>query len=128
MGLALDPLTAGLELARTAVNALWPDKTEQQRAELAAAVTIVQGQLGINQVEAASHSSFVAGWRPFVGWTCGAALAAEFVLRPALQFGFAAAGHPLPELPTLDGKLWELLFGMLGFGTLRTFEKVKGVA
>ena len=31
-------------------------------------------QLGINKVEAAHRSMFVAGWRPFIGWTCGVAL------------------------------------------------------
>jgi len=28
----------------------------------------------------------------------------------------------------LDATLWELMFGMLGLGGLRTFEKVQGVA
>ena len=57
------------------------------------------------------------------------ALAYQFVLRPLLAFGFMAAGRPLPgEMPGLDSTLWELLFGMLGLGTLRTAEKFKGVA
>jgi hypothetical protein len=28
----------------------------------------------------------------------------------------------------VDANLWELMFGMLGLGSLRTFEKSKGVA
>ena len=85
-------------------------------------------QLAVNAAEAASGSVFIGGWRPFIGWVCGAAFAWQFVLAPMATWGAAAAGHPLPPLPTLDNALWELLFGMLGLGGLRTFEKVKGIA
>jgi hypothetical protein len=40
----------------------------------------------------------------------------------------AIAGHPLPAPPALDSVLWELMFGMLGMGALRSYEKIKGVA
>ena len=126
--MALDPITAGLELARTAVTAIWPDKSEQERAQLAAVLALMTGQTDTNQAEALSQSVLVAGWRPAIGWACGAAMSFEYILRPLVQFGFAAAGHAVPDLPTIDGKIWELMFSMLGFGTLRTFEKVKGVA
>ena len=36
---------------------------------------LAKGQLEINKAEASHRSIFVAGWRPFVGWTCGVALA-----------------------------------------------------
>ena len=49
-------------------------------------------QLEVNKAEAAHKSIFVAGWRPFVGWVCGVALAYHFILAPLLQFGFALAG------------------------------------
>ena len=50
-------------------------------------------QLGINKQEAAHRSVFVAGWRPFIGWTCGIALAYNYVLQPILIFdGFASNG------------------------------------
>jgi len=126
--MALDPITAGMDLAGKVIDKLWPDKSEQERAQLAAAVAVVQGQIDINKVEAGSSSTFVAGWRPAVGWVCAAALAWQYIVRPGVTFGFATAGHAMPELPTIDGQLWELMFGMLGFGGLRTFEKVKGVA
>ena len=35
--MALDPLTAGIDLAKTVVGRIWPDKTEQEKAQLAAA-------------------------------------------------------------------------------------------
>ena len=85
-------------------------------------------QLGINKVEAAHRSMFVAGWRPFIGWTCGVALMYTYVLQPILVFGLAQAGY-LVELPRMDlGELMPVLMGMLGLGGLRSWEKVKGVA
>ena len=85
-------------------------------------------QLGINKVEAAHRSMFVAGWRPFIGWTCGVALMYTYVLQPILVFGLAQSGY-LVDLPRMDlGELMPVLMGMLGLGGLRSWEKVKGVA
>ena len=85
-------------------------------------------QLGVNKVEAAHRSMFVAGWRPFIGWTCGVALAYSYVLQPILVFALAQSGY-LIELPRMDlTELTPILMGMLGLGGLRTFEKYKGVA
>ena len=125
--MALDPVTAGLVLANSVVNKIWPDKSQQEGAQLAAAVSLVQGQLEINKAEAASDSVFTSGWRPFIGWVCGAALVYQYLVRPLAAWGFAVAGHQLPEMPGLDDNLWQLLLGMLGLGGLRTFEKFKGV-
>ena len=127
--MALDPLTAVADLANTAINKIWPDKTEQERAELAAAVALVQGQLSVNQAEAATGSLFIGGWRPFLGWICGCAMAYTYLAYPLLMWA-GALWFPAIKPPLLgnDGMLYELLFGMLGLGALRTFEKVKGVA
>jgi len=38
----------------------------------------------ISKIEAAHRSVFVAGWRPFIGWVCGVALAYNFVIRDLL--------------------------------------------
>ena len=85
-------------------------------------------QLEVNKAEAAHKSIFVAGWRPFVGWVCGVALAYHFILAPLLQFGFALAGLD-QELPEFEfSQLSTVLMGMLGLGGLRTFEKMKGVS
>jgi hypothetical protein len=85
-------------------------------------------QLGINKQEAAHRSIFVAGWRPFIGWTCGVALAYTYVIQPILIFGLGQAGH-LVSLPTMDiGEMMPVLMGILGLGGLRTFEKYKGMA
>jgi hypothetical protein len=85
-------------------------------------------QLEVNKAEAASGSVFVAGWRPFIGWTCGAACAWNWVGLPLGMFVMAAAGQALEIRPLDLSEMLPLLLGMLGMGGLRTFEKVQGVA
>jgi hypothetical protein len=90
---------------------------------------LAKGQLEVNKVEAGHRSRFVAGWRPFIGWICGAALAWHFVAAPLLTFVFAYLGADLPQLPSFDmDALMTVLLGMLGLGGLRTFEKAKGLS
>ena|SRR3990167_3930828 len=87
-----------------------------------------QGQIEINKEEAKSNSLFVAGWRPAVGWICAFGCAWAFILKPVLDWGVAAAGSTV-ALPVFQtGELMSLLLGLLGMGTLRTYEKFKGVA
>jgi len=97
-----------------------------------AAIAVQQAQIEVNKVEAASSSLFVAGWRPFIGWVCGAALAWQFVGHPIVTYFVnlysIKSGVILPPLPQLDGdQLYPILMGMLGLGGMRTFEKLKGV-
>jgi hypothetical protein len=87
-------------------------------------------QLAVNTAEAASESLFVSGWRPFIGWVCGAAFAYSFLIQPFFAFvswaTFAYSGEELPlsTLPVLDlAMMMPVLMGMLGLGGLRTFEK-----
>jgi len=127
--MALDPVTAIADLAKTAVNAIWPDKTEQEKAQLAAAVTLVQGQLATNQAEAANPSLFVSGWRPFIGWVCGTACAWNWVgLKVAVFIAATLFSMKLDLKPADLSEMWPVLLGMLGLGGLRTTEKVFGVA
>lgn len=111
------------------LGSIFPDPAERQKAVMDTLSKLTENdlaQLQVNAAEAASPSVFVAGWRPFIGWVCGVALAYTYIAVPFVTFGFSWAGHPLPKLPVLDDNLWELMFGMLGMGALRTFEKVKG--
>jgi hypothetical protein len=92
------------------------------------AAELAKGQIEINKAEATHKSIFVAGWRPFIGWTCGIALCWHFVLAPVTMFVCAYLAVEIPELPTFDmGSLMTVLMGMLGLGTLRTYEKQKGL-
>lgn len=110
------------------IDRIWPNKTEQERAELQAAMLVVQGQLQVNQAEAASASVFVAGWRPFIGWVCGAACAWNWIGLPVAKAALAVAGYKLDLSPADLTEMLPVLMGMLGLGALRTAEKFKGVA
>jgi hypothetical protein len=114
------------DLVKTAIQTIWPDKSEQDKQQLAAAVMIVQGQLATNQEEAKSTSVFVAGWRPFIGWVCGAACAWNWIGLPAAKFGLALAGISVALNPADVSEMMPVLMGMLGLGSLRTYEKIKG--
>lgn len=102
-----------------------------QRGELAqldADLKMATGQMEVNKAEAMNNSLFVAGWRPAIGWTCGAAFAFKFVLGPSAVVLMAMAGHPI-TLPEFDfTEMSTILMGMLGLGALRTVEKIKGAA
>lgn len=126
--MAADPITAGLDLANTLVNRFWPDKSEQEKQELAGTLMLLQGQLKVNEAEAGSSSLFVAGWRPAVGWTCALAFFFKFVGGPSLVLLSNYFGHPV-TLPEFDfTEMSTILLGMLGLGGFRTFEKINKVA
>lgn len=113
-----------------------PDKAEAARLahEISTmaekqAHEIALAQIEVNKAEAASSSVFKGGWRPFIGWVCGTAFAYHFVVQPILVFIVAVTGYQIPDLPDFDmASLMTVLGGMLGLGSLRTFEKFKGVS
>ena len=128
MAIDLTGIGSVADLASTVINKIWPDKSEQEKQQLAAAVMVIQGQLDINKAEAASPSAFTSGWRPGIGWVCALALFFQYIARPLLMWVGLVSGHSWPPLPGIDDNLWQLLLGMLGLGGLRTYEKVKGVS
>lgn len=93
--------------------------TETESKELLA-------QLEINAREASHASIFVAGWRPFVGWICGFGLLYQAVIHNLLAWMAKANGWELPPTPDTDILIY-VLGGLLGLGTLRTYEKKSGV-
>jgi hypothetical protein len=105
-----------------------PDKAAREKHELALAQLATAAdtaQLEVNKVEAANPNVFVSGWRPFIGWICGAGLGWTFVGAPLLAYLLTlySPGTPLPVIPT--DNLMELVLAMLGLGGLRTFEKIR---
>jgi|TARA_X000001036_G_scaffold139619_4_gene132396 hypothetical protein len=83
---------------------------------------LISLQTKINEIEAGHRSIFVAGWRPFIGWICGIALAYNFIVRDL----FIWILKPMDIPPALQMEhLMTVLLGMLGLGGLRTFEKIK---
>ena len=116
------------DFATNIINKIWPDKSEQEKQQLAAAVMVVQGQLDINKEEAKSPSVFVSGWRPFIGWVCGMACAWNWIGLKIALFIAAYLGHVLNLQPADITEMMPVLLGMLGLGGLRTAEKINGVA
>ena len=89
---------------------------------------LAKGQLEINKAEAQSRNVFIAGWRPFIGWTCGVAMAYNYVVHPILIFTLAQFNY-LVAIPALDlSEMMPVLMGMLGLGGLGSFEKYKWIA
>ena len=128
-------LIPGIGTVVDKVLGLIPDVNERSRAEaefnkalLDAVVREGADNRDTNKVEAAHSNVFVSGWRPFIGWVCGAALCFQYLVRPFWVWAAAIWLPDTPVPPTLDGMLWELIMGMLGIGGLRTVEKWKGVA
>lgn len=121
-------LGAVADLAGTVINKIWPDKSEAEKQQLAAAVSLIQGQIAINQAEASNPSVFVSGWRPAIGWVCGMACAWNWIGLPIVKAGLAIYGQPLQLSPADIGEMMPILLGMLGLGGLRTAEKISGVA
>jgi len=56
---------------------------------------VAKGQMEVNKAEAQSGSVFKGGWRPFIGWTCGAAFAYHFIIQPFLIFAITVFGLDL---------------------------------
>ena len=92
------------------------------------ALELAKGQMAINAEEAKHRNIFVAGWRPFIGWTCGVALFAHFILFPSADVITAYLGYDPVSYPAFDmDSLMTILLGMLGLGGMRSFEKYKGI-
>lgn len=129
-------LTALLPVVGEVLDRVIPDKAAADKAKLEMQAKIIdaanQGalaQIEVNKEEAKHASIFVAGWRPFIGWICGAGLGWAFVGQPVANWVVAAFGLKVAALPILPTEnLMELVVAMLGLGALRTFEKSKGVA
>ena len=89
----------------------------------------VAGQQAINLEEAKHPSVFVAGWRSGVGWVCLAGFAYNYIVYPFMLWGVAIWAPDVEPPPAIDtGPMMTLLMGLLGIGSLRTYEKMKGVA
>lgn len=132
--MALDPLTAAFELGSKVIDRFFPNAEEAEKAKYElfklqkqGELTLASGQMEINREEAKHISLFVSGWRPFVGWVCGFGLVYSFIGNPLLAWVSLTWGFATP--PTLDlGTLLTVLGGLLGLGSLRTVEKINGVA
>lgn len=133
--MSYDPVTALLDIGSKVIDRIWPDPAQAAQAKLellklqqSGDLAQIAGQLKINDSEAQNPNPFVSGWRPFIGWICGAGFAVQFVVGPLGEWLSMLYGHPV-KFPQMDlGTMMPLLFGMLGLGAYRTAEKIQGVA
>jgi hypothetical protein len=121
-----DAIAAGLKV----LDKFIPDPEAKAKAEAELRSSLMAwdvAQTEINRAEALHKSIFISGWRPFIGWTCGVAFAYHFVVSPLIVFAMNVSGKMI-DLPVFPMEtLLTVLMGMLGFGGLRTFEKMRGL-
>lgn len=115
--MALDPVSAVLEVGGKLIDKFWPDAGEAERARLQQFLTVFAAQADIVKTEAASQHWLAANWRPLLMLTFGALIVARW-------FGLAAPN--LSEAEYL--KLWDIVqFGLGGYVVGRSVEKVAPV-
>lgn len=148
--MAMDPVTALFEIGGKVIDRIWPDPTKAAEAKLelfklqqSGELAQIAGQLEINKIEAASASTFVSGWRPAVGWIGAVSLGCVYIPKAIVMTAiwtyqaivivsaWNGVGVPpaLPVYPDLGlADILGLLGSLLGFGVLRTKEKLSDVA
>ena len=104
-----------------------PDATEKQKIayELSTlserhAQELAVAQIELNKAEAKGNW-FQSSWRPATGWVCVLGFAVNFLISP-LAAGF---GIDIPQADT--SVMMPVLMGLLGLGSLRSAERIKGV-
>jgi hypothetical protein len=137
----MDPITAIMNIGGTIIDKIWPDKDKADAAKLEMFKLQQQGafaeiqngfnlmleNIKVNANEAMHASIFVAGWRPFIGWTCGVALAYNYIIMPFIVWITKCFYPEAPVMPALDmTELMVLLGGMLGIAGLRSREITQG--
>ena len=128
-----DAVAAGSKLIDDVVTRIWPDATEIEKAKIDKLKTEMQneyslmlGQLEINKQEAAGNW-FTSGWRPMVGWVCATALAYSAIIDPIARFVAMVIFGYTGVFPLIDTTItMQVLFGMLGFGIMRSGDKYLG--
>ena len=96
-------------------------------AQLAAETDLAKLQIQTNVEEAKSTNWFVAGWRPGIGWVCGAGLAYASLIEPFARFIAKVWFGYTGEFPVISTDLTlQILMGLLGLGAMRSVEKIKG--
>jgi len=119
--MALDPVTAALDVGGKLIDRLWPNPEQKAQAQLALLVLAQKGELAeftgraeIVKTEAASENWLASSWRPILMLTFGALIVARW-------FGWAAPN--LSEAEYL--KLWSIVeLGLGGYVIGRSAEKI----
>ncbi len=137
----LTGLGSVFDFAKGVMERVFPDPAQRAQAtleltklqqsgelqKLALDTQLLQGQIDINKVEAASTNWWIAGWRPTVGWICGLSLLYVSIIDPIARFIALTMGYK-GLFPVIDTSITlQVLLGLLGLAGMRSFERVKGV-
>jgi len=130
-----DAISAVSGLADTVVKRIWPDATQVEKAKIQQVTQSIEneyklllGQIDINKKEAESSKLFVAGWRPLVGWSCGASLLYASIIEPIARFVAVVFYGYKGIFPIINTDLTlQILLALLGIAGMRSFEKHKGL-
>lgn len=141
MGIPVPIIGSIIDAALKVVDKVIPDPQAKAHAQLEllklqqagefkqieADLQVMLAQAEVNKTEAASNDPFRAGWRPAVGWVCVAGMGYTYILQPFFAWVSLTRGWAIPpNIDTMD--LLIMLGGMLGFGGMRSFERIKGKA
>jgi len=131
---AVGGLLGGIgSLAKDIRQAITGDLPAEKQAEinqkiLELELAATQAQTLINLEESKSENIFVSGWRPFVGWVGGFALAYVSILEPFMSW-LARLNGSTVIFPTIDTTItMQILFGILGLGAFRSYDKAQSPA
>ena len=109
-------------LINTIKGTVSPDKQAELIAQAQALESqAMNAQAKVNEIEAASPNLFIAGARPAILWIGALVILYSYVIAPVLT----TCGVPSPDIQL--GDLWPVITGILGLGTMRTYEKAQGV-
>jgi hypothetical protein len=133
--MALDPISAALDLGTALIERIFPDpavaanaKLELLKMQQSGDLAVMTAQTDINKEEAKSTNWFVAGARPFIMWVCGFSFFYCSLLEPLLRFVATVYYKYNGPFPVIDTNLTlQVMMGLLGLGAMRTYEKSKNV-
>lgn len=137
MGLDIAGIGSAVTGVKDILGMFFPNKTEEDKNKMIQAFQLIQlqqqadqAQTVVNNTEAGNVSTFVSGWRPFIGWVCGSACAWNWIGISILKAAIIIFSVKLSVdlQPASLTEMMPVLLGMLGLGGLRTIEKIQGVA
>lgn len=133
MALIDNPISSITDAISKVLDRVLPNKEQNDAAKAQLIQTEVQGQIQevlaqiqVNAVEAQSQSTFVAGWRPYVGWICGTALAYATMVQPLITLIVRLWKPNFEPLVIDNSQTLTVLMGLLGLGVMRSIDKNYG--
>jgi hypothetical protein len=141
--MTIDPLTVAFEVGKSIITRVWPDPVDQARelfkleelkqkgdlAGLQSATSLMLAQIKVNEVSAKHPSVFVSGARPAAIWAGVFSMSWAGIFHPLLTWIWAFKGMAGTPPPLIESTaLLAIVSGLLGIGTMRSYDKTKGVS